>query len=666
MITLNNIKIFIKTKQLAISYVLLLCICNIFLIRQLNFVTLPFFIEYLAKSQTLGIMGFLFFSFLSFEYLSYSRRIELEEILSAIKDSRVKIWTSKTLVMFSLILLYSLVILAYNLFAYYSYNIDFPPYLSHIIKNIVLNIVLVGLIGTGLGAVLSQYVKRITAYIIIILIALIISPFFDEIALAMSFSFTNIYTYFDIFKILAPNLNWMTDNLYGLPIELCRWNLAFFWISIFASIATFKYSRKNIVIRCIGILLGIISLVNLASYMAGIDDSIVRRDDRTNGFLYGDQYYWREHENKIAKANFEVLKYEMIFDISRNLSGTVHITIDPSQEGEVHPFTLYRGYRITSITDEEGNLLSYSRDGNYFEINNDFKDEIRTITVKYVGNGNRFYSNSQGVALLGYFPYYPMAGHLKLWDEETNSFYVNTNFAEKEFNVTINSPSEIISNLENISDNIYSGTSTTVSLVGGFVKEENKSGFNYTYSPLGESEDGYDFLALEAEWQKRKAQIGEKKDISFYNKKIIFLPLTLIGASDADNETLVMFDDHILSASTSMQVIPVNLIESLIPYSSNKKELKMILPSYIFYDLRSLKYDTIASYDSLSILKHKLVELEETGEIDKYFEMREEFAKLFLNKVDILGEDYVLKSVYEYLLDENDTTHEVDFLYNLK
>lgn len=667
MIFLYNIKLFLKTKQLVISYLILLAISNFFLIWQLNYISLPFFTQYLSQSQNLGMIGFLFFSFMSYEYMFNTKRVGLEETLSTIKNGKFKVLLSKLLLLFVLIIAFALVILIYNAITYYSYNIHCAPFLLHIVKNIVLNILFVALIGALFGVLLSQYLKRVSAYIIMLIVSLIISPFFNEIALSLSLSYTEIYTFLDIFKILPPDLNWICDSLYGLSIEMIRWNIAYLWICVMSGIILLKFAHKrNYIIRCVCVLLIVLSIVNLTSYLFGNHDSVVRKDDRVNGVLFGDSYYWKEHENKIKEADYKVVKYDMTLDINRNMSAVVDITIEPSTSINTYSFTLYRGYTITSVTDESGNFLPYTRDGNYFDINKRFENEDTTITIKYEGTGNRFYSNSQGVALLGYFPYYPMAGHLKLWDQYTNSLYVNTNFETKEFNIVINSPLNIVSNLKKTGNNNFSGMSTTASLLGGFIAEDNKEGYNYTYSPVGKM-DNYDFSGLEADWQKIRTLIGETRDLSFKNKKIMFVPLTIIGSSDAYNEYFVMLDDHILTACTSMGEMMYKQLESLIPYTSEKENLKSCFPSYLFGSFKTFSYDSVASYESLSILKNDLNDLEDSPEqIDKFFQMKEEFIKLFLYKIDKLGEEYVVKTVYRYLIDENDTTHEVDFLYNLE
>ena len=59
---------------------------------------------------------------------------------------------------------------------------------------------------------------------------------------------------------------------------------------------------------------------------------------------------------------------------------------------------------------------------------------------------------SKGLLLPGYFPYYPVAGHLSIWDQNSNSLKVNTRFNETSFSVRVNTALKVFSNLPEQAD----------------------------------------------------------------------------------------------------------------------------------------------------------------------------------------------------------------------
>ena len=65
-----NLKIFLNSRVLCISFFVMLTACITFLIEKMQWITASNFAEYLTASQNLGIIGFIFFSFVSYDFLS--------------------------------------------------------------------------------------------------------------------------------------------------------------------------------------------------------------------------------------------------------------------------------------------------------------------------------------------------------------------------------------------------------------------------------------------------------------------------------------------------------------------------------------------------------------------------------------------------------------------
>jgi hypothetical protein len=558
--------------------------------------------------------------------------------------------------------------IGYNLGVYYVFRIYYSAYMIHIIKSILLNIILVSVIGLLLGAIFALSLKRIPSYLMLILIIMVIGPVFDPIASMFSTIIKNLYNYLDFFRIFAPNLDWMPDPLYGIAIETCRWNIAYFWICILGAIFLYKTMNKKKLIS-LGICIALVTLaaINLTEYLQSSNDSVIRKDGRQIGILSADEYYWMDHEINTKEAEFNVSEYIINLNIGRKLQADVYITIQTSTIMTNYSFTLYRGYTIKRIVDSKNNPLQFSRDGDYLDIILISEKPAEKIHIEYEGNGGKYYSNYQGIALPGYFPYYPMPGYLALWSTEDGDAYVNTKFPEKSFTINIESPLHIASNLRETSKNNFTGVCGTVTLMGGIIEESESDGITYVYSPIGKP--SFEPSRIKEYWGEVKMMIGETRDFSFASKKIFQIPATLIAASGSNHEMFVIFDDHILALNMDKQSLCANYVNSLIPYKECNQPLRRAFINFLWMygtgsDL-SNNPTSKPSYEPLEILKHSIQEADINNEIPAYLDAQAIYSKLFYYKVQTLGEDYAMKEIYRYLLNENSEMDEVDFLYNL-
>ena len=403
-----SIKMVLKRKLLWISYLLVLLVVNGFYCNCLNWLGVSGYSEFLPDSQQIGILGFLYFAFFAYEYFGHERQVLMSEMMDVYPLGRVKTNGCQFAVVLLLILVMTCVAVAYQIAAYNISQIGHTAVLMHAVSNVILNFTLVMIIGALLGILVSHNEKRTTAYAGLLMSAFLISPLMNTVADMLSDAFDS-YGVLDYVSILAPNLNWRPDDLYGLSMEAARWNVAFFWILFFLAIITYLlYGNRSKKARIVCILLMLASAVQFCMAAQMETDSIIRKDDRKGGVLSGDHYYWKEHESRSEAATFEVLSYNMVFDIDRNLSAEVMVEVTPTQDGGSYLFTLYHGYGIQSITDESRNPLEYRRDGDYLEVYFDCTEAVGEIHFSYQGNGNKYYSNGQGIALPGYFPFYPM------------------------------------------------------------------------------------------------------------------------------------------------------------------------------------------------------------------------------------------------------------------
>ena len=632
-----NFKLFFKNKYLCISYLLSFITCNIFLIWGLQWTNSGYLINYLQMSQKLGVIYFIYFLFISYEYIMTSENISLKETISTIQNGKIKLFLNKYIFLLTPIIFISLNILLYNVFVYYKFNIQNTPYFIHIFKNVILNITLVSVIGSLIGSVIALRFKRFSAYAIMALIIFCVSPIFENVAYSL-YSLTsynikpiNIYPYWDVLRILSPDLNWQVDRVYGLSIEPIRWNLVAFWILILSFLFLLKLGWEKVkAVRYITPVLVALIIINFISFLQL--DSVIRKDYRPDGALGADEIYERRIKTmiKAKEADFNVIAYDMTLDVKRKMNANVKLTIETFHDIESYSFTLYRGYKILEITDADGNVLDYKRDGNYFDVLHRFNERIANINIKYEGSGNKYYSNNQGIALPGYFAYYPMPGYIKFWDEDTGDAYVNTDFIPKEFTVKINSSLNIVSNLKKSNDNVYTGTALTATFIGGFIYEEDIGGIIITNSPSGRADNSY-IANIGKLWDDIKEMIGEERELSLNNKKIIIGPETIYATSGSMSECFVDLEDHIITMYNDPSMLCKSYIASLIPYSDKKKLLKEKFLFYLSNNEYFLK-EHLSIMPSLELLmKGKnivLKELEASGEEAFFIYMESESKKL--------------------------------------
>lgn len=119
-------------------------------------------------------------------------------------------------------------------------------------------------------------------------------------------------------------------------------------------------------------------------------------------------YYSSDMEREID-AQYRASGYDMVLKFGRQLTAEVAMAVD-SPNLEAYPMTLYHGYQIKSVTDDTGEPLRYTRDGDYLTVENNPSGSLREIRLAYAGYSSTFYSNSQAVYLPGSFPYYPQPG----------------------------------------------------------------------------------------------------------------------------------------------------------------------------------------------------------------------------------------------------------------
>ncbi len=295
---------------------------------------------------------------------------------------------------------------------------------------------------------------------------------FTELRREMFFCYINLDSISRLLTLKQPNMIWTVDALYLIPTESYRYFLYAGWILLFAALFLF-YVEKKKGKKLISV--GILAVCVICFSQVFEAGSFQNFDNNTDN-IANDYSTFAGEETSEETADFSVTAYDMKISVGKQLSAEVTMTLD--QPMKTCRFTLYRGYKIREILDENGNPLNYERDLDYLTVQSE--QGISQITIYYSGCSGTFYSNRKAVCLPGYFAWYPQPGHRPVYQTVVADSYMSygynldvSMFSESRFHiVTKNMPGIAYSNLENKTDDfVFDGTAKTCTLMSGPVEE---------------------------------------------------------------------------------------------------------------------------------------------------------------------------------------------------
>lgn len=654
-----SIKNFFRSIIYVLVYAILLVLTNVYLVRLSN--TMNSLAEFHLSTLKLGIVGYIVFCLLGYEYVRLPKSCDLKEIIDSIPESNLKLFISQNAVLLMLLLLWSGNVASWIAVMYFRFQAMYPAFFINASLSILIDLFFPGVIAVLLGSFLALTVKREVAYCIIIISALLSSPvpskiFADEAILGYP-----ILAILDFFAILAPNTDWVADAGYGVSIEPYRWFLAAFWFFFLLAIITcITEQKKSKKVRIVAIIMAVCSVVCCGRFIDRNNDCIIQKDYRPNGVLKSDyNYYKNTPQLETQPASFSVEKYCINLKIRKNTQADVVIDLEENTLNE-YPFTLHHGYSIERIEDENHNTLEFDRNGDHVIVY--APQGTQQLHFIYAGNTGKYYANYQGIALPGYIAYYPLPGLLSLWDYTEMCMTANTNQESVYYEVNVDTPLTVASNLPTDDNHKFYGTTTAVSLYGGMLEPVEINTVTYWNSPI--SSRSVDLSGYQESWKKLASQVGETSEFDLTGKSIFLQPVTIMSAN-ANQEEYVEFEDHIITANWSIKAEDIckQHLMSRIPKKETTKLLYDVFSNYLVFG--ASEETSEVSWPSIEILtKYKSAdEISDTDEWTNYINATNSFGELFQYKVHVLGEDYVLKSVYQYLL--NPDGNEVRYLYSL-
>lgn len=472
-----SLLVFLRSKNLSMPYFVLLALTLAYFGFCFN--------NYLQYREIFSTLIWLvrpcIFFIVFFIYLSYELTIKMYdhnmvEYLTTYKHGLWKAYAAIILSLLTIVTIPSIMFFAFILFIYCYIDVQYLPFLIHLMKLSVLYFGLSFVTGIMLGTAMAAKLKtkRLAVYSLTVIFMLLNTTFTDvpfrvPYLLFNSYRTERMLYYFKDFLTVVPHElgnNFSVVPIYGFPMEPVRWILAGFWILFpLTLILTECFNRKTkkalMATSCLIVLLG----AGVFSFRG----SVLLMDMRVDSYPFADPFYYQDRPRKDYsryEAGFMIEEYRMDLTIGNELHAEVEVTID-NPDLDRYEFTLYHGYILKSVRTEDGEI-PFTRQGDYISIGS--LNGADRLTFKYYGKSPKYYANRQAIALPGYFAYYPKPGRMNIWDSERYGYVINTSPNESKYSVNVRSDLEVFCNLAG-SDNSFHGKSNGVTLLAGMYDE---------------------------------------------------------------------------------------------------------------------------------------------------------------------------------------------------
>ena len=461
---------------------------------------------------------FLLFLFLAFDYFREVPDANIDETLKANKNC-LKQDLVQALVMLLVVLVYAFWFLIMHIACHISDGTYTTQVLFYYFRLTGTYYILDGIVAILAGWLFARNAGKIVGYIELIAFAFAVSPLMSSRLESYSY-FAKWITYICKVFLLMPQ-GAGSIEVYCMPIAgMIVAARGIFWIGIFGGalvIYFLQYKRNekrhkktyylSVLASVICAIWGLIYSGLPASYYCS-DNFISNDDDQWRYTIEGVKQEERE-------ADFQIISYDMDLKLGRQMKATV--TCVPSDGGlDTYAMTLYRLYQVDSVTDENGDALEYQQDENTLLIYGQ-EDGIQSFTLKYHGGptgASCLYNNRYAINLPGWFPYYPVPGWNKIYQNEGEYRYVDNRLkTPARFRIQLHANGKVYSDLQQEGNNLFQGESYGPTLLSGFVGERklaNGTVFIYPYldaPSIEETKDSEDYVVDKIRQEGNKIQL---------------------------------------------------------------------------------------------------------------------------------------------------------------
>jgi hypothetical protein len=574
------------------------------------------------------ILFFVLFLFLSYEYFYSSKAVDMNEVVCAAKLGKRKLIFAKFLILLGFALLNFIVFVGFHSYFYYLDGVYNTEFQWHIIQVLALNYLLIPIVGIVGGLAVSLKFPRLPAYGVLTAFVIATSPMARN-ALGGTWLY-NIHLWFSLYPLQGIG---SINHSFGFSVLPYRWALMLFWLGIFGAIIMWQLHDKSRANRTVSVAvccaISISSAVMFSQPMSVLDHEYHHSISHL-------QHYDDFEVRNISPA-FVVTDMKLDLNIKNQLEAVVTIGVDRGDLTE-YQFTLYHGYRIQNIFDQDGNTLEFLQEGDYIVIVP--TNHVDSFRFDYEGFSHSFYSNSQGIYLSGSFPWYPRAGFFPLIGEFWEFTTINSH-APIEFRMTLQSPHQIYTNLEQSADGSFVGTTQGVIIYSGFLTEIEIDGIRVVYPYMALSS-----IPSEDEIRENVRELTQGTVFNINPIRHIFVvPVRPFASDTTYGDVLELRSILMLNYSYEMQyVLP------------QKYDLYFV--SVFLYNEAPLEFESIlmGELGEEACCDNQTLDCENTPE---------PIATFTTQAIESFGGERAFELINEYLFDNSDTRTVTEFFTQL-
>lgn len=435
----------------------------------------------ILKPLDLIPLSFVFFLFLSYAFFSKDKSCRMDEVISVSGTGKIRSYISGCVILFLLDLIVFLF-----LFGYFTYccvqvlgNVDETLFVF-VVRLYGIHIFLVNLFSLLLGMSMSFVRSEMKAYIFLIVICCCFNQFFLSSLYRLSERNETLYHFVELFGLTTRTHNGLpVDVDYLFSVEAVNVQRILFWIFLMITIFLFQTLKRWG--KCWLIGSGVITIVFLCFYMLPSGASYSDVASRMDAWGEEETYYSTHrdqagtHDNYLPKENFRIVKYVADLKIRRVLEAEVSVYVDKGELPE-YIFALRHEYKVSHVKDERGEDVAFVQNGDRLIVKTGEGGNHSYFTFQYEGASKAFYSTRQAVRLPAYFAYLPFSGERYLyfnWERkgEQTTYVIYDGGAqeglgyETEYDITVDANQTVYSNLPEIGNNHFHGTSDGVTLM---------------------------------------------------------------------------------------------------------------------------------------------------------------------------------------------------------
>ena len=434
--------------------------------------------------QTVRI-SFLFFMFVSYIFQSKSRQVCLDENISGIPYGMIRQVFSQIVFLMLFSALVSLGTYIYMYCQVEKFQLADGVLALFLVKLVTIHQFLPHLLAILLGLAVSGMKSETAAYCVLVGLYLLFNvkniALLEEVLTGNADWIRRIPHFINLY---SQNYSGMNSPYYIFSVENVNIQRAGAWLGIVAAVVLLqKLPHKK---KWLSAILFVAGAGCLGMYLQ--PSSEVYLGNGVDDFRQGDDLYYMYADAGTVRnqeADFKLTSMQADFTMDRRLDAEVTLGVDKAGLNQ-YCFTLYHGYRMKEIKDQNGEKLEFNQDGDYLTVESRGTN-VSLLTFTYSGSNPHCYTTSQGIFLPAYLEYYPVPGFHPVYIRTPGYYgYTMEGFGyDVDCKVTVHTKQKVYSNLPSTGKNSFQGMCDGVSLYAGeFMKETVIGDCAVLYSPL--------------------------------------------------------------------------------------------------------------------------------------------------------------------------------------